>query len=201
MRRAGELEREIQHVEEKLKRKEEIEKELKELEERLYVYNVIRTDFRSDRFVKYLSDIMLRRIIDRASEYLEKFTGTYSFELAKTTGSKDKDLVILDRSTGQARPVSSLSGGETFLASLSLAFSVSDILSGNANLESLFIDEGFGSLDQEMRERVSEILETIKTNVNKMVGIISHIPDLAERFEQRIVVEKFGDSSEVRVFY
>ncbi len=201
LRKAGELEKEIQHVEEKLKRKQEIEKELKELEEKLYVYNVIRTDFRSDRFVKYLSDIMLRRIIDRASEYLEKFTGTYSFELAKTAGSKDKDLVILDRSTGQARPVSSLSGGETFLASLSLAFSVSDILSGNANLESLFIDEGFGSLDQEMRERVSEILETIKTNVNKMVGIISHIPDLAERFEQRIVVEKFGDSSEVRVFY
>ncbi len=201
LRKAGELEREIQHIEEKLKRREEIEKELKELEEKLYVYNVIRTDFRSDRFVKYLSDIMLRKIIDRASEYLEKFTGTYTFELAKTTGSRDKDLVVLDRSTGQARPVSSLSGGETFLASLSLAFSVSDILSGNANLESLFIDEGFGSLDQEMRERVSEILETIKTNVNKMVGIISHIPDLAERFEQRIVVEKFGDSSEVRVFY
>jgi exonuclease SbcC len=78
---------------------------------------------------------------------------------------------------------------------------VSDILSGNANLESLFIDEGFGSLDQDMRERVSEILEAIKTNVNKMIGIISHIPDFAERFSERIIVEKKGDFSEVKVIF
>ena len=201
IKKAGELEKELKHLEEKLQRKKEIDKEIKDIEDKLYVYGVIRNDFRSDRFIKYMSDIMLRRIVDRASEYMEKFTGNYFFELAKTTGSRDRDIVVVDRASGQIRPVSSLSGGETFLASLSLAFSVSDILSGSANLESLFIDEGFGSLDQEMRERVSEILETIKTNVNKMVGIISHLPDLAERFEQRIVVEKFGDSSQIKVFY
>ncbi len=85
------------------------------------------------------------------------------------------------------------------MASLSLALGVSDVLSSQANLESLFIDEGFGSLDDETRERVSEILEVVRININRMVGIISHLPDLAERFHQRIVVRRHGDHSTVEV--
>ncbi|GAB6065386.1 exonuclease subunit SbcC [Aquifex pyrophilus] len=192
----GELETELQHVRERIKRKEEITEELKALEEKLRVYGVIKNDFRADRFQKYVADIMLSKVIDRASEYFYKLTGNYFFEL-----DERKNITVRDTTTNQLRPVNSLSGGETFLASLSLAFGVSDILSGNAHLESLFIDEGFGSLDEDTRERVGEILEAIKTNVNRMIGIISHIPDLAEKFSQKIIVEKKGDFSEIKVIY
>ncbi|AAC07092.1 exonuclease subunit SbcC [Aquifex aeolicus] len=200
-KKLGEVKRELEHLGERLKRKEELQKEISELEKKLEVYRVISNDFRGDRFQKYVSEIMLQKVVDRASEYFYKFTGNYFFELERATKGRDKDIVVVESSTSQRRPVSSLSGGETFLASLSFAFAVSDLLSGSANLESLFIDEGFGSLDQDMRERVSEILEAIKTNVNKMIGIVSHIPDFAERFTERIVVEKKGDYSEVRVIY
>jgi len=200
-KKLGEVKREIQHLSERLKRKEELQREISEIEKKLEVYRVISNDFRSDRFQKFVSEIMLRKVVDRASEYFYKFTGNYFFELEKITRGRDRDIVVVESSTSQTRPVSSLSGGETFLASLSFAFAVSDLLSGSANLESLFIDEGFGSLDQDTRERVSEILETIKTNINKMIGIVSHIPDLAERFTERIVVEKKGDYSEVKVIY
>jgi len=197
----GELRRELEHARTRLKRKEELKREIEELEEKLRVYDTIRNDFRADRFQRFVAEIMLRKVVDRASEYLYKFTGGYLFELGDAQGSRDRELLVVDTSTNQTRPVTSLSGGETFLASLSLAFGVSDILSGNANLESLFIDEGFGSLDQDTRERVGEILEAIKTNVNKMIGIISHIPDIAERFSERVIVEKRADSSYIRVVY
>jgi len=200
-KKLGETRRELEHLGERLKRKEELLKEISDLEKKLEIYRVISNDFRGDRFQKYVSEIMLRKVVDRASEYFYKFTGNYFFELERMARGREKDIVVVDISTSQKRPVSSLSGGETFLASLSFAFAVSDLLSGSANLESLFIDEGFGSLDQDMRERVSEILETIKTNVNKMIGIVSHIPDFAERFTERIVVEKKGDYSEVKVIY
>ncbi|WP_461832170.1 exonuclease subunit SbcC [Aquifex sp.] len=192
----GELERELQHVRERIKRKEEIKRELKSIEDKLRVYAIIKSDFRADRFQKYVTDIMLSKVIEQASEYFYKLTGNYLFEL-----DERKNIAVRDTTTNQLRPVNSLSGGETFLASLSLAFGVSDILSGSAHLESLFIDEGFGSLDEDTRERVGEILEAIKTNINRMIGIISHIPDIAERFSQRIIVEKKGDFSEVKVIY
>ena len=84
---------------------------------------------------------MLSNIAERGSYYLFKFTsGQFTFEI------EEEDLHVMDHHTGHIRPVSSLSGGETFLASLSLAFAVADILSQNAPLESLFIDEGFGIL-------------------------------------------------------
>ena len=139
---------------------------------------------------------MLKRIVERASEYLFNFTNNYEF-LMDAKG----DIAVFDRAQGVERDVRSLSGGETFLASLSLALGVSDVLSADAHLESLFIDEGFGSLDEETRERVSDILEVIKQRINRMVGIISHIPDLAERFHQRIIVKKQGDFSTLEVIY
>lgn len=139
---------------------------------------------------------MLSRIVERASEYFLDFTGTYELSLRH-----DGNLVVSDRVHGGEREVKSLSGGETFLASISLALGVSDVLSANARLESLFIDEGFGSLDEETRERVSDILELVRQKINRMVGIISHVPDIAERFHQKIVVKKHGDFSTVEVIY
>ncbi len=198
-RRVGELRKEIESVRELLSRREELIRRTKEIEEKMRIYNTLRNDLKGDRFQKFVADIMLVKVVDRASHYFNRFTGTYHLEVTKVEGYREKDIVVVDTTTGQRRPVSSLSGGETFLASLALAFGVSDVLAGSANLESLFIDEGFGSLDQDMRDRVSEILEAVKSNVSRMIGIISHIPDIAERFEQKVLVEKKGDFSEIRV--
>ncbi|MCX8060309.1 MAG: double-stranded DNA exonuclease, partial [Aquificaceae bacterium] len=103
--------------------------------------------------------------------------------------------------TGQDRTVSSLSGGETFLASLSLAFAVADILSQNAPLESLFIDEGFGSLDGETRESLSDFFDLVRESTNRMVGIITHVEDVAQKFSQRIEVEKKDGYAQLKVVY
>jgi len=195
LRELGETEAERKQTEELLRRKGKIGERITELERKLSVYGKLREDLKSDRLQDFVSALMLKRIVERGSDYLLSFTGSYEFEI----GVKG-DLVVVDRVQGMERDVKSLSGGETFLASLSLALGVSDVLSASARLESLFIDEGFGSLDEETRERVSDILELVKQRINRMVGIISHIPDLAERFHQRIVVRKHGDFSTVEVF-
>ena len=194
--RKGELSSEIARKKESLGRKEEIKDRLKEIEKDLRVLERIKEDLKSDRLQDFAASLMLSRIVEKAGEYLLRFTGVYELHI-----DERGDLAVLDRSQGAVRSVSSLSGGETFLASLSLALGVSDILSARSHLESLFIDEGFGTLDDETRERVSDILQLVKQNINRMVGIISHIPDLGERFHQRIEVIREEDSSRVKVFY
>ncbi len=194
--RLGELRSELQQKREMLKRKEEVAERISKIERELRVLGTLREDLRSDRLQDFAASLMLGRIVERASEYLFNFTNNYELVLGE-----GGELAVFDRTQGVERDVKSLSGGETFLASLSLALGVSDVLSANANLESLFIDEGFGSLDEETRERVSDMLELIRQRINRMVGIISHIPDLAERFHQRIVVKRHGDFSTVEVIY
>ena len=196
LRRAGEIGSEMEQKRRLLEEKGRLKERISEVEKELGLYSRLKEDLRSDRLQDFAASLMLKRIVERASEYLFNFTNNYEF----LTDSKG-DLVVFDRAQGVERDVRSLSGGETFLASLSLALGVSDVLSADAHLESLFIDEGFGSLDEETRERVSDILEVVKQRINRMVGIISHIPDLAERFHQRIIVRKQGDFSTLEVVY
>jgi exonuclease SbcC len=190
----GHLREQKTRIEEGLKRREGLLKDQEELQRKEGIYRILERDFRADRLQEFLSQIMLQKIIARANFYLQKFTaGAYEYDL------EGSDILVIDRLSGHKRSVSTLSGGETFLASLSLAFGVSDIISKNAPIESLFIDEGFGSLDRETREGLSQFFETIKLNTNRMVGIISHLEDLAEKFDQRIEVVRRGDRSFVNV--
>ncbi|MFN3599344.1 MAG: AAA family ATPase [Aquificaceae bacterium] len=192
----GNLKERLEQTKKNLQEKERLQKEIEELKHKLELYGRLKKDFTDNKFPNYISQLMLSRLVERANYYFFKFTwGQYSFEMA------DEDLQILDRNTKHNRPVSSLSGGETFLASLSLAFAVADILSKDAPLESLFIDEGFGSLDRETRESLGEFFEHIKNSTNRMVGIITHIEDIAEKFTQRIEVEKKGDYAKLRMVY
>ncbi len=186
----GHLREQESRIKEGIKRKEELLRIQQDLQRREGIYRILERDFRADRLQEFLSQIMLQKIIARANFYLQKFTsGAYEYDL------EGSDILIIDRLSGHKRSVSTLSGGETFLASLSLAFGVSDIISKNAPIESLFIDEGFGSLDKETREELSQFFEMIKLNSNRMVGVISHLEDLAEKFDQRIEVIKRGDRS------
>jgi exonuclease SbcC len=86
--------------------------------------------------------------------------------------------------------VRSLSGGETFVLSLALALGLSDLASRDIKIESLFVDEGFGSLDPETLEEAMSTLEQLQNESNKMVGIISHVESLKERIYTQIRLEK-----------
>ena len=107
------------------------------------------------------------------------------------------DLEVLDHYTGHRRPVNNLSGGESFKASLSLALGLSDTVSSNLGglqMDALFIDEGFGTLDQKSIESALEILLNL-SEASKLVGIISHREELIEAIPQQIRVKKTREGS------
>jgi exonuclease SbcC len=109
------------------------------------------------------------------------------------------ELEILDAYTGKARPSATLSGGETFMASISLALGLADSIqsrAGGVQLDAVFIDEGFGSLDESSLERAITILDEIRGS--RMVGIISHVSELRGRVPNRIEVVKTAAGSSVR---
>src|SRR5919202_152697 len=110
------------------------------------------------------------------------------------------DLRVLDAWTGHHRPPSSLSGGETFLASLALALGLADVVTaeaGGARLETLFVDEGFGSLDDEgTLDEVLEVLDGLRDG-GRAVGIVSHVAEMRQRIPMQLRIEKGRDGSRV----
>ena len=128
------------------------------------------------------------------------------FELQKAgakTGNAQTglDLDVFDSYTGKAREVSSLSGGEKFKAALALSLGLSDIVqqqSGGIQIETMFIDEGFGSLDQESLEQTMKTLYELSGN-KTLIGIISHVESLRERIEKKIIVTKTPTGSKLEL--
>ncbi len=129
------------------------------------------------------------------------------FELFRQENSEDKqsktflDLEVLDHFSGRKRPVGNLSGGESFQASLSLALGLSDTISsslGGIQMDALFIDEGFGTLD---RRSLDSALDTLihLSGINKLVGIISHREELMENIPQQIQIEKSREGSRIAI--
>jgi len=110
------------------------------------------------------------------------------------------DLDVFDEHTGFARSVNTLSGGESFLASLALALGLADVVqshSGGLRMEALFIDEGFGTLDPEALDEALKVLMDLREN-GRMVGIISHVPELRERIDVRLEVSSSRSGSTAR---
>lgn len=123
-------------------------------------------------------------------------------EAANKQGQSGLDLDVIDHYNGTSRSVSSLSGGESFLASLSLALGLSDEVqssSGGIKLDTMFVDEGFGSLDEETLRTAMNALTSL-TEGNRLVGIISHVSELKDRIDKQIVVTKNrSDGSNVKI--
>ncbi|MCM1128057.1 MAG: SMC family ATPase [Lachnospiraceae bacterium] len=116
--------------------------------------------------------------------------------------SKDNlEIEVMDYYTGKYRSVKTLSGGESFKASLALALGMSDVVqagSGGIRVETLFIDEGFGSLDEESLEQACLTLQTL-VEKDRLIGIISHVPELAEKIENQIRIRKTNAGSSIEV--
>jgi exonuclease SbcC len=146
-------------------------------------------------FQRFVLAALLDEVLIAASERL-RVMSEGRFLLQRTLGPADRrtasglDLEVHDMYTGTARPVSTLSGGESFLASLSLALGLADVVqthSGGIHLDTIFIDEGFGSLDPEALELAYRALADLQRG-GRLVGIISHVPDLKEQCPARLEV-------------
>ncbi|TDL34943.1 SMC family ATPase [Jeotgalibacillus sp. S-D1] len=155
-------------------------------------------------FERYVLAFYLEDILTIANERLSKMTsGRYQL-LRKEDKSKGNaqgglELLVFDQYTGQERHVKTLSGGEAFKASLSLALGLADVVqshAGGVSLETMFIDEGFGTLDPESLDQAIESLMDIQSS-GRLVGVISHVPELKERIDARLEVEstKAGSTS------
>lgn len=157
-------------------------------------------------FETYVQAMYFDQVLAAANVRLGAMTGG-RYELARRREGSARniqtglDLDVLDNYTGKPRDARSLSGGESFKASLSLALGLSDVVqahAGGIQLDTMFIDEGFGSLDQESLQLAVRTLVELSGN-DKLVGIISHVDELKEGIDRKIVVERGRGGSTLRV--
>lgn len=157
--------------------------------------------------VSYVLGAEFERILQSASLHLDRMSeGRYGmvFSDHRAKGSRSGgglNLEITDTWTGEPREASSLSGGESFLASLSLALGLAEIVqanNGGIELDTLFIDEGFGTLDAETLDMVMGTIESLRDS-GRTIGLISHVEEMKNRIPAQIVVEKGQNGSSVRV--
>ncbi|XJZ28771.1 AAA family ATPase [Bacillota bacterium Lsc_1132] len=156
-------------------------------------------------FERFVLAAFLDDILAEANGRLRKMTSGRYFLLRKKDRSKGNvqsglELLVFDQYTGQERHVKTLSGGESFKAALALALGLADIVqnyAGGVSLETMFIDEGFGTLDPESLDQAIEALMDIQ-NSGRLVGIISHVPELKERIDARleVIAEQTGSRTE-----
>lgn len=180
------LAEEIKSIKEKLYKQKELLDSQKQLEHKLSLLSDLEKLFKGKKFVEFVASYQLKYVSIEASKRLKEIThGNYGLEV-----DEDGKFIIRDyKNGGSARDASTLSGGETFLASLSLALALSAQiqLKGTAPLELFFLDEGFGTLDDDLLEVVMNSLEHIHNDKLK-VGIISHVESIKNRVPVKLIV-------------
>jgi len=163
------------------------------------------TDGRHLSFKIFTLSAYFALVVEKASARLREMSdGRYDMSVTEGSASGRAhvglDLAVLDSFTGVPRPASSLSGGEKFLASISLALGLSDVIvarAGGAALDSIFIDEGFGSLDDETLDRAMAALDRVRGE--RVIGIVSHVAELKNRVPARIEVVRSSVGSSLKV--
>jgi exonuclease SbcC len=141
------------------------------------------------RFQRFAQGLTLDVLLAHANHQLRALAPRYALE--RVPGG-DLELQVVDRDLAdEVRPITSLSGGETFLASLALALGLGSLSSTHTPVDSLFIDEGFGTLDRDTLEVTLAALEALQRQGRK-IGIVSHVEGLADQVDARVVVERRG---------
>ncbi|WP_020567610.1 AAA family ATPase [Neolewinella persica] len=154
------------------------------------------------KFRRYAQTLTLQRLVEAGNYHLNSISGRYQMR-HKAAARLDKEaleLEIIDTfQNDNRRPTSTLSGGETFIVSLALALGLSDLAAGKQVIQSLFIDEGFGTLDEKILDQAMTSLEQLQAQ-GKTIGLISHVKELRERIHCQIQLEPVGDGfSEIKV--
>ncbi|MET9225842.1 SMC family ATPase [Lentzea sp. NPDC003310] len=172
--------------------------DIRDAEEQSQVARLLADHLRSDKFQRWLVDSAIDTLVKEASALLFELSGG-QFDL---TYSKSEFHVVDHNEADADRPVKTLSGGETFQASLALALALSSQMGalaaeGAARLDSIFLDEGFGTLDEDTLDTVASTLENLANSGSRMVGIITHVGALAERVPVRFRVVRDAASSRI----
>ena len=152
-------------------------------------------------FERYVLGAILEEVLSAANLRLHDMSrGRYRLERSIEEGGRGArglDIAVFDAYTGASRPANTLSGGETFLASLGLAMGLADIIqsyAGGIHLDTMFIDEGFGTLDPDTLDVAMETLVALQSE-GRLVGIISHVPELQQQIGAHLVVTKTDEGS------
>jgi exonuclease SbcC len=197
----GQLEARLERLRQDVERAKTLRQGLAALKKEHDVAADLAQMLRADRFQAYIQQEALATLAADGSCRLEQLSaGRYRLQV----DDKGQEFEVIDQWNADApRSVRTLSGGETFLASLALALSLAESLPGLAAgrrvvLDSVFLDEGFGSLDAEALDRAADALDALR-NENRMVCIVTHLPELANRLPARVVVTKSEAGSTVAI--
>ena len=160
-------------------------------------------------FERFVQSVYFRYVLDAANQRMLRMSDQRYLLMRKEEADHKNvqtglDLEVLDQWTGKTRNIQSLSGGESFKAALSLALGLSDVIQnqkGGIQIDTVFIDEGFGTLDSESLAKAMEIMQHLSMEGNKLVGIISHVDELKDQIDQKIQVTRRKDGSQVNVIY
>ena len=186
----GRVQRDLHHTEAQLEKAKDLRKQLTKQQALFERYRLLSLDLRGNEFQEYLLAQVQAKLAQRASHIIRDVTeGRYDLRL------EGGDYVVRDAwSPGEPRNAKTLSGGETFIASLALALALSDTVAGSHALGALFLDEGFGTLDADTLSSVAGVLENL-TREGRMVGVITHVKELTQRLPACLTVTKRAEGS------
>jgi exonuclease SbcC len=190
----NEFSRQLKNHQENLQEVSRLNAKIKEEEKfakKWEILNELIGDATGKKFNNFAQDLTLQQLLLLANKRLAQLSDRYRVDAPQA--EEDDSLVAVDEHMGgQRRSVKTLSGGETFVLSLSLALALSDLASKNVEINSLFIDEGFGTLDPETLDTTLDTLERLQAEGSKTIGIISHVEALKERISTQIQLERNG---------
>jgi exonuclease SbcC len=184
----------IQVAEQNLEQAERLLQQIVTFTEQEQTYHTLAQNLKSSEFQSYILEHLEAELVSSATVILQELTeNRYALKI------QEGEYWVADNwNGGEARRVRTLSGGETFAASLSMALALSEKLSQGAQLGSLFLDEGFGTLDAETLESVTQILESLRQQ-ERLIGVITHVRGLGERLPAQVKVFKSPQGSRIEI--